>query len=275
MPDILDRILEVKRDEVRKAKAEISQGVLFSEIAALGKNQRARSFLRAIRHQHRQHNPAVIAEIKRASPSKGLLRDPFDPVEIARDYATCGAACLSVLTDAQFFQGSADHLKVVRAHTSLPILRKDFVIDPYQVAEARHWGADCVLLIVSALTDGQLNELFACAVELDLDVLIEVHNEEELARALKLSVSLIGINNRNLRTFETDLNTTLRLQKLLPPDRIPVTESGIHSRADVAHLRRHGIETFLVGEAFMRSPSPGNALKELFFTAQTNPGSQT
>ena len=208
--------------------------------------------------------PAVIAEVKKASPSKGVIRADFHPAEIARSYEAGGAACLSVLTDADFFQGSEAYLQQARAACSLPVLRKDFIIDPYQVYEARVIGADCILLIVAALDDERLMDLSLLAAELDLDVLAEVHDEDELLRALALPVPLVGVNNRNLRTFETSLDTSLRLRPLVEPGRIFVTESGIHAREDVARLRAADIDAFLVGEAFMRAPDPGSALRDLF-----------
>ncbi|HPE74123.1 MAG TPA: indole-3-glycerol phosphate synthase TrpC, partial [Candidatus Competibacter sp.] len=207
---------------------------------------------------------AVIAEIKRASPSKGLLRDPFEPAAIAQSYAAAGAACLSVLTDRDFFQGHEDYLRAARAACDLPTLRKDFIVDPYQVHEARLIGADCILLIVAALDDATLGELARLAAELGLDVLVEVHDAEELERALATGATLIGINNRNLRTFETRLDTTLDLLSQIPKDRTVVTESGIHTSADVALMREHGVHAFLVGEAFMRASDPGAKLAELF-----------
>ena len=207
---------------------------------------------------------AIIAEIKRASPSKGLLRDPFLPADIARSYAAAGATCLSVLTDRDFFQGHEDYLKEARAACELPVLRKDFIIDPYQVYEARLIGADCILLIVAALDDATLVELTRLAVDLEMDVLVEVHDAEELERTLALGAPLIGINNRNLRSFETRLDTTLNLLSRIPADRTVVTESGIHTPADVALMREHGVHAFLVGEAFMRAADPGAKLMELF-----------
>ena len=207
---------------------------------------------------------AVIAEVKKASPSKGLLRDPFDPAAIARSYAAGGATCLSVLTDEHFFQGSDDALREARAACALPVLRKDFTIDPYQVYEARVLGADCILLIVAALGDAQLNELAGLARHLDLDVLVEVHDAGELDRVRHMEGTLLGINNRNLRTFETRLETTLSLLAAVPEGRLVVTESGIHTREDVARMRAGGVHAFLVGEAFMRAPEPGERLRELF-----------
>jgi indole-3-glycerol phosphate synthase len=207
---------------------------------------------------------AVIAELKKASPSRGLLRDPFVPGEIARSYASHGAACLSVLTDRDFFQGGEDDLREARDACELPVLRKDFIIDPYQIYEARLIGADCILLIVAVLGDAMLGELAQLATHLDMDVLVEVHDAAELERALVLRLPLIGINNRNLRTFKTRLETTLDLLKQIPAERLVVTESGIHTAADVAVMRKHGVHAFLVGEAFMRVAEPGTKLAELF-----------
>ena len=212
----------------------------------------------------------MISEVKRASPSKGLLRDPFVPADIARDYAAHGAACLSVLTDIEFFQGAPAHILQARAACSLPVLRKDFMIDPYQVLQGRAWGADCILLIVAALSNAQLRELESAAFSLGMDVLVEVHDAEEFDRALDCCRSpLLGVNNRNLRTFETRLETTLDLLPRLPADRILITESGILSHVDVTRMRDAGIDAFLVGEAFMRADSPGAALNALFFQTDT------
>ena len=223
-----------------------------------------RGFVAALRREIEAGRPAVIAEIKKASPSKGLLRADFHPAQIARSYAEHGATCLSVLTDVEFFQGADDFLVQARAACALPVLRKDFIVDPYQVYEARVMGADCILLIVAALGDAQLLELNALAHELHLDVLVEVHDGTELERALTLNTPLIGINNRNLRTFETRLQTTLELLPQIPDDCLVVTESGIHTPADVALMRQHGVHAFLIGEAFMRAPDPGVALGRLF-----------
>ena len=223
-----------------------------------------RGFIKALRAAHSQGRPAVIAEMKRASPSKGLLREAYDPVAIAEDYAGHGASCLSVLTEARFFQGSAEHLQRVRAAVDLPLLRKDFLFDPYQLYEARWLGADAVLLIVAALADQSLRSLAELAAELDLDVLVEVHDERELARALALDCPLIGINNRDLHTFEVDLNTSIRLNQQLPAGHLAVCESGIGSADDYRKLSEHGLNTFLIGERLMRAESPGEALAEVF-----------
>jgi indole-3-glycerol phosphate synthase len=258
---VLDRIMAVKRAEVAAAKKAVSLcdiEKLASEGAAV------RDFPEAMRKRIGGGAAAVIAEIKRASPSKGLLRENFDPAAIAQSYEKAGAACMSVLTDKEFFQGSGEHLSLARAACALPALRKDFLIDAYQVFEARALGADCVLLIVACLDDGQLRSLESAAQALGMAVLVEVHDADELERALKLKTPLIGVNNRNLRTFETRLETTLDLLPRIPADRIVITESGILSSQDVARMRSRGVNTFLVGEAFMRAPDPGAALRKLF-----------
>lgn len=260
--DILKKILQRKVAEVIERSATLS----LRDLMALAQAASApRGFVAAIEKKLAQGNAAVIAEIKKASPSKGLLREDFRPAEIAASYERGGAACLSVLTDADFFQGHEEYLKQARAACTLPVIRKDFIIDPYQVYEARAIGADAILLIVAALGDAMLLELSELADHLGMDVLVEVHDAHELARALKLPLKLIGINNRNLRTFETRLTTTTELLQQIPRDRIVVTESGIHSAADVQFMRAHEINAFLVGEAFMRAPEPGEALKSLFF----------
>ena len=266
MADILERIIAVKRQEIAAAKAAVSESALQQQLssAKAQPGRTPRGFVAAIRAKHQMGKPAVISEIKRASPSKGLLRDPYDPATIAIDYEQSGAACLSVLTDKEFFQGLPEHLQAARATCSLPVLRKDFMLDPYQVLQARHWGADCILLIVAALSDGQMQELEAAAMSLGMDVLLEAHDAAELERALACRSPLVGINNRNLRTFETRLETTLDLVSRVPGDRILVTESGIHGPADVARMRAAGVQTFLVGEAFMRAKSPGEELFRLF-----------
>ena len=261
MSDILDQILATKRAEIAQSKQLTSPQAM--EAAAL-KMPLPRDFLGAIRQRVESQQPAVIAEIKRASPSKGLLRTHFEPAEIARSYANNGAACLSVLTDKNYFQGSADFLVAARAACALPVLRKDFMIDPYQVYEARAMGADCILLIVAALSPTQMIELEALAASLGMAVLVESHNCAELDIALQLKTPLQGINNRNLRTFATDLQTTLDLLGQIDETRIVVTESGIHLPADVARLRSQQVHAFLVGEAFMRADDPGLALAQLF-----------
>jgi len=263
MTDILNRILTRKAEEVAERRALVSEDALVERIAAL---QPTRGFGAAIEAKIAAGLPAVIAEVKKASPSKGLIRGDFDPAAIAASYEAAGAACLSVLTDNDFFQGCEAFLQQARAACSLPVLRKDFIIDPYQVYEARAIGADCILLIVSALDDDVLLQLSLLAAELDMDVLCEVHDEEELERALALPVPLIGVNNRNLRSFETSLETSLALQELMEYDRVLVAESGIHTPDDVARLREGGIQAFLVGEAFMRAEDPGSELRRLFAT---------
>lgn len=266
MSDILQKILRTKAGEVAQAKQALPQAALLDTIrdSVQLQSYAPRGFLNAIRNKISQGLPAVISEIKRASPSKGLLREPYDPAAIAKEYEQAGAACLSVLTDREYFQGDPAHLVAARAACSLPVLRKDFMIDPYQVLQASAWGADCILLIVAALADSQMQELEAAAKEQALDVLIEVHDAHELERALKCESPLIGVNNRNLRTFETRLEATLDVVAKVPKDRILVTESGIHARADVARMREQGVNAFLVGEAFMRAASPGAQLRELF-----------
>jgi indole-3-glycerol phosphate synthase len=252
---ILERILEVKRAEVAAAKRARPQSALERQTFPP-----VRDFVGALRRK----TPAVIAEIKRASPSKGVLREDFDPAAIARSYEMGGAACMSVLTDVQFFQGSPEHLEAARAACSLPALRKDFVVEPYQVLESRAMGADCILLIVACLAAEQMAELESAACELGMAVLVEVHDAAELDLALRLKTRLIGVNNRNLRTFATRLETTLELLPRVPADRLVVAESGILSRRDVGKLREGGVGAFLVGEAFMRAANPGEALAELF-----------
>jgi len=262
MSDILDKILAHKKKEVALRKSGVSQLELEQQIAQLPPT---RGFAKALIQQAQRGKPAVIAEIKKASPSKGLIRANFNPAEIAVSYESGGATCLSVLTDSAFFQGHDEYLIQAREACQLPIIRKDFVLDPYQVYEARAIGADCILLIVAALDSQQLHELASAAEEVGLDVLVEVHDEEELQRALALNTSLVGINNRDLRNFTTSLSTTTALLPLIPEDRIVVTESGIHSREDVQLMLSHGVFGFLVGEAFMRADDPGSRLKELFF----------
>ena len=260
-PDILKKILARKREEVAENAWLRPVAVLQKQAAAMPP---ARGFVNAIRARIATGKPAVIAEIKKASPSKGLLRANFDPAEIAKSYAYHGATCLSVLTDRDFFQGDDTHLQQARSACALPVLRKDFTIDPYQVHEARALGADCILLIVAALDDAQLRELTVLADKVGLDVLVEVHNAAELDRALTFDTPLVGINNRDLRTFEVKLETTLSLLGRIPKDRVIITESGIHTSADVVRLRQNGVNAFLVGEAFMKATEPGKKLAEIF-----------
>jgi indole-3-glycerol phosphate synthase len=259
--DILRTILARKAVEIAARSARLPLAEVAARAADVGA---PRGFARALQVRLDAGQPAVIAEIKRASPSKGLLRADYDPVAIARSYADAGAACLSVLTDVDFFQGSDADLEQARAACALPVLRKDFVIDAYQVHEARLLGADCILLIVAALDDLQLARLAQLAMDLDMDVLVEVHDIDELERALQVPAPLLGINNRNLSTFEVSLDTTIALRGAVPADRILVTESGIATRTDVGRLREAGVGAFLVGEAFMRRDDPGAALQELF-----------
>ena len=260
-PDILKRILAVKREEVAVAQASKPLAAVRAEAEAQAP---ARDFVGAIRGTITGDKPAVIAEIKKASPSKGVIRADFRPAEIAADYAAHGAACLSVLTDRQFFQGAPEFLQAARAACVLPVLRKDFLVDPYQVHEARAMGADAILLIAAALDLQAMQEFEAIAFRLGMGVLVEVHDGDELDLALQLKTPLLGINNRNLRTFEVSLQTTLDLLPRIPDDRIVVTESGILGPDDVALMRRNNVNAFLVGEAFMRQPSPGQALEALF-----------
>jgi len=261
MSDILNQILAVKRQEVADA---INRKPLAAMRQDAESRVNTRDFVGALRAKVAAGKPAVIAEVKKASPSKGLLRADFIPADIAQSYAEGGAACLSVLTDRQFFQGSVDYLKQARASCGLPVLRKDFIIDAYQVYESRVMGADCILLIAACLDDAQMKHLEALAMSLGMAVLVEVHDAAELARALQLRTPLVGINNRNLKTFNVSLDTTLALRDKVPADRLLVTESGIATPQDVRRLRDAGINAFLVGEAFMRAEEPGEALAELF-----------
>lgn len=262
-PDILQTILRRKREEIAERCARTPVHELIQRIEA--RDDAPRGFRAALEARIARGEPAVIAEIKRASPSKGVLREDFDPVAIAQSYARGGAACLSVLTDRDFFQGSETYLQQARAACTLPVIRKDFIIDPYQVYEARAIGADCILLIVSALEAATLHELHNLALKLGMDVLVETHDREEMALALSIGAGLVGINNRSLRTFEVSLDTTLNMLHMLPEGVLLVTESGIHNRDDVALMRRHGVHAFLVGEAFMRADDPGAKLHQLFF----------
>jgi indole-3-glycerol phosphate synthase len=259
--DILEKILAVKRGEIAAARRRLPEPELRASVAA---SAPPRDFTGALRRKLAAGEAAVIAEVKKASPSKGVLRADFDPAAIARSYARHGAACLSVLTDEQFFQGHPDYLRQAREASGLPVLRKDFMLEPYQVYEARAWGADCILLIVAALQNAALEELERTALDLGMAVLVEVHDGQELERALRLRSPLIGINNRNLRTFETRLETTLGLLDRVPEDRIVITESGILAGPDVRRMRSAGVHAFLVGEAFMRADDPGRALANLF-----------
>ena len=261
MNDILEKILATKRTEVATARQMRSEAEILREAKS---RKDVRGFVRALEDKIAQGKPAVIAEVKKASPSKGVIRENFNPAQIASSYAAHGAACLSVLTDVQYFQGSYDYLRQARAACSLPVLRKDFMIDPYQVAHARALGADCILLIVAALGLAQMQELEHLAMELGMDVLVEVHDRDELDAALQLKTPLLGINNRNLRTFETSLNNTIDLLPLIPAGKRVVTESAILAPEDVALMRSHGVQAFLVGERFMRAEEPGEALSELF-----------
>lgn len=259
-PDVLKKILARKREEIAERSAVTS----IEELKTQAKTASAvRGFVNAIKRKLSDGEAAVIAEVKKASPSKGLLRENFVPSDIAKSYEEGGAACLSVLTDKDFFQGAEEYLKQARAACALPVIRKDFIIDSYQVYEARAMGADCILLIVAALDDEALQSLYQLAIELGMDVLVEVHDAIELERALKLDLVLVGINNRNLRTFETSLQTTVDLLDKIPGDVIVVSESGLHKTDDIAMLRGHKVNTFLIGEAFMRCDDPGEALKKL------------
>lgn len=261
MTDILNKIIATKVTEIAAAKQKVSTDTIKLQAQAASP---VRDFIGSLRAKHLEKLPAVIAEIKKASPSKGVIREHFNPAEIAKSYEKGGAACLSVLTDVEYFQGSADYLKAARAACNLPVLRKDFMIDSYQVYEARAMGADCILLIAAALDLAKMRALETIAHALGMAVLVEVHNAEELAVALQLNTPLLGINNRNLRTFEVTLRTTLDLLASIPADKIIVTESGIFSRDDVALMRKHDVNTFLVGEAFMRQAEPGEELAKVF-----------
>jgi indole-3-glycerol phosphate synthase len=259
--NVLDRIMAVKRAEVAAARQAVSD----SEVRARARDAGpVRDFVASMKQRIDSGKPAVIAEIKRASPSRGLLRENFVPADIARSYEAGGAACLSVLTDREFFQGAPEHLAAARAACTLPVLRKDFVFDPYQVHEARAMGADCILLIAACLSVVEMKELEALARALEMAVLVEVHDAAELDAALQLRTPLVGINNRDLRSFDTKLETTLGLLRYMPEDRIVITESGIATPQDVARLRRGGVNAFLVGEAFMRAPDAAAELRSMF-----------
>jgi indole-3-glycerol phosphate synthase len=260
-PDILKKILDKKTEEVSNRKQRMS----ISDLEEIAQGvEKPRGFYRALQDKVSAKKPAIIAEIKKASPSQGVIRENFEPITIGLDYAMNGATCLSVLTDKEFFQGAEAYLQMVRERCPLPVIRKDFMIDPYQIYESRALGADCILLIVAALADSQLQELAETAKKLGMDVLLESHDAEELERALVLDTKLIGINNRNLRTFETSLQTTLDLKPMIPADRIVITESGIHTQSNVQLMRDNDIYAFLVGESFMRAESPGQKMRELF-----------
>ncbi|MDX1504790.1 MAG: indole-3-glycerol phosphate synthase TrpC [Spongiibacter sp.] len=261
LPTVLERIIERKFEEVGEREKQRSVSQLQDDIITASP---VRGFVQAIANSIAAGRSAVIAEVKKASPSKGVIREHFQPAEIARSYEKGGATCLSVLTDADFFQGSEAYLQQAREACSLPVIRKDFIVDPYQVYEARAIGADCILLIAAALSDGKMAELNTIAQALGMDVLIEVHNADELARTLPLGNRLIGINNRNLHNFDTSLSTTYDLLDSISDQHIVVTESGIHRREDVAAMREHGVNAFLVGEAFMRAEEPGEKLAEMF-----------
>ncbi len=261
MSDILNKIIATKAIEVAAAKAQKPLATVQAEAQSAAPT---RDFVASIRAKIANKQSAVIAEIKKASPSKGIIRADFNPAEIAKSYEQGGAACLSVLTDVEYFQGSPEYLKQARAACSLPVLRKDFMIDPYQVYEARAMGADCILLIAAAIDLAKMRELEAIAHSLAMAVLVEVHNGEELALALQLDTPLLGINNRNLRTFDVTLDTTLELLTRIPENKIVVTESGIFTKEDVALMQQNNVHTFLVGEAFMRQPDPGAELAKVF-----------
>jgi indole-3-glycerol phosphate synthase len=268
VPTVLEKILTRKREEVSERRGRVGLTELERLAAAADP---VRGFARSLQAQVRSKQPAVIAEVKKASPSKGILRENFVPADIAKSYETGGATCLSVLTDIDFFQGADEYLQQARAACKLPVIRKDFMVDPYQVVEARALGADCILLIVAALEDAQMAELADVAKAQGLDVLVEVHDGAELERALRLETPLLGINNRNLHTFELSLETTLDLLPRVPRDRLVVTESGILHRADVELMEINEVYAFLVGEAFMRAEQPGVELQRLFFPGRARP----
>ena len=261
-PTILRRIIERKHEEVAERKQKTPLANIQDQLTSAST---ARGFVKSIRAKLEAGNPAVIAEIKKASPSKGIIREDFQPAEIAASYEAGGAACLSVLTDIDFFQGADQYLVDARNACSLPVIRKDFIVDSYQIYESRALGADCILLIAASLSPDQLMDFNEQAQTIGLDVLVEVHNEEELNHALKLNTTLLGINNRNLHNFEVSLQTTIDLLPIIPENRIVVTESGIHTKEDVKLMRQENVNTFLVGESFMRAENPGNQLEKLFF----------
>lgn len=261
-PTVLKKIVARKWEEVAERKQQQSEAALLEKIRLA---DAPRGFVKSMQASLAAGRSAVIAEAKKASPSKGVIREHFDPAAIARSYEAGGASCMSVLTDRDFFQGHEDYLQQARAACSLPVIRKDFIVDPYQVTEARAINADCILLIAACLADQQMAELAAAATELGMDVLIEVHDRRELERSLPLNQTLVGINNRNLHTFELSLDTTFELLPHIPEQRIVVTESGILGHSDVAQMREHGVNAFLVGETFMRADLPGQKLQELFF----------
>lgn len=258
---ILDQILETKRQELKAAKAELSEAALSAQLNYLPP---IRDFVGALRARANQQQSAVIAEVKKASPSKGIIREDFHPVTIANDYDQYGATCLSVLTDQQYFKGEDDFLVAVRETVELPLLRKDFMIDPYQILQSRVLGGDCVLLIAAALDDALMADCYEAARDLGLHVLVEVHNHAELERAMRLELDLVGINNRDLRTFDTSLNTTIELAREIPESVMIVTESGIKTKDDIALMHAHNIYAFLVGETFMRAEKPGPTMNALF-----------
>ena len=260
MTNILDKILITKKEEIASSKLTKSINDLENDI---GNNNVKRPFIAAIEEKFICKDIAIIAEIKKASPSKGIIRANFNPDQIAKSYENGGATCLSVLTDKNYFQGNPRYIQLVKNHCELPVLRKDFMIDPYQIFESKALGADCILLIVAALELNQMKELESLAAELDMDVLVESHDEHELEKALQLNTKLIGVNNRNLKTFDVSLQTTLDLLKEIPNDKITVTESGIFTWQDINLMKQHGIYSFLVGEAFMRDDDPGKSLKQL------------
>lgn len=264
MNDILNTIIQTKHQELKTARAQINNHDMHQHALKANQTNPTRNFTQAIQQRTSQHTSAVIAEIKKASPSKGILREHFHPAQIAQEYEQAGAACLSVLTDEHYFQGHPDYLKAARAACTLPVLRKDFIIDAYQIDQARAWGADAILLIAAALELPHMQQLEQHAHQHGMSVLVEVHNRQELHQALQLTTPLLGINNRNLRTFEVSLNNTYELLNDIPTDKIIITESGITTRQDIQDMHQHKVYGFLVGEAFMRQPHAGQALQQLF-----------